>query len=100
MSRFTDTTFGQAIPGLPAPEPCPFCGSAEHVHIDREEAPDAVIFVAGCGGCNTQAPAGDSWADAAAMWNCRSAADYRALVKASHDRMWEPNVEAYEAARA
>lgn len=71
------------------------------ISIDRlgEPGDDVVLYVAGCSGCGTQAPAGDSWGDAAALWNCRSRVEYLALVRASHDRMWEPSVEVYEAAR-
>jgi hypothetical protein len=72
---FYDGEHGLLIPGTQAPKACPFCASLEiEVTLSCEGSdglPDA--HVAGCTGCGTQGPAGQTRLEAAELWNRRKA---------------------------
>jgi len=67
---FTDLE-GHVIPGMPTPEPCPFCGNVG-LSVTRAGNPDATYHVA-CWGCGCDGPTDVTVLAAAVAWNRRIA---------------------------
>lgn len=56
---------GELIVGSPTPRPCPFCAEGTCVEV----YPQGHLYVAGCGNCGAEGPAGATKLEAAELWN-------------------------------
>ena len=87
---FTDHHTGVAIPDLPPPLPCPFCGSAGLVGIVEDESEDdngpCSLCCVQCDHCGIQGPGAYSKAEAATLWNTRPAAQAR--ISPAAESVW------------
>jgi len=69
VPRFHDHESGALIEGLPAPLPCPFCGSSDFGAIVEGGAPDHRTFHVTCDSCGADGSLAASQLEAAERWN-------------------------------
>jgi len=77
---FTYQHSGEAIPGLPAPKPCPFCGESRAVTIDWH----GIGFHGDCDQCGAEGPLGRTPLEAAQLWNRRPGLRQQSLLEEAH----------------
>lgn len=60
---------GRLILGTPAPEPCPFCGTADDVILVPAGHWDVQMFSVVCESCYADGPVASTRREAARLWN-------------------------------
>lgn len=77
--KFNDHTTGKHIPGMPEPNPCPFCKKIEFAGIVEVSATtkptrelargDTATYHVQCDQCGAEGPSASSQLEAAELWN-------------------------------
>lgn len=62
---------GRFVLGTPAPEPCPFCGTADDVILVHAGHGDVSMFNVVCESCDADGPLASTRREAARLWNQR-----------------------------